>query len=151
MGSFNSSDGNKGSGIMATFLDATFRSDVSKLDKMLTKFDNGGLDDSVKHMAEGVVDYIRDNWSPVSPSTPLEPPAVVTGELDAMMKIEQSRDLLGRYASAFKIKFETEYAAALEYGYDPNHLAPRPFIRPAIAAVAKDFADYLKPAFEFYL
>ena len=150
MGSVHSSDGNKGLGIMATFMDATFRSDVSKLDKMLARLDNGGLDDSTKHMAERVVEYIRDNWSPVSPSTPFEPPAVVTGELDAMMSVEQSRDILGRFASAFRIKFEAEYAAALEWGYDPNHLAPRPFIRPAIAAVSKDFADFIKPAFEFY-
>lgn len=136
---------------MATFMDVRFVKDVSKLDRLVHKLDNGGLDKSTQRMANRVVEYIRSNWSGSSPSVAGEPPAVVTGELNAMIKVEQARDILGRYASAHKIKFETEYAAALEWGYSPNHLAPRPFIRPALTALQMEFVDYIKPAFEFTL
>jgi len=62
-------------------------------------------------------------------SKPGEPPRKQTGTLVRSITSEMHPTLpIGRVGPAN----ELEYARALELGYDPRNLAPRPYLRPAL-------------------
>ncbi len=102
-------------------------------------------------VAEAVVDHIKANWSGYGsppPSSPGETPHWVTGRLEDSMRIEQKRDL-GRFSFGWVILFDRDYAAALEFGYSPRNLLPRPFIRPAVSQVSQDVGSYFEHSLDF--
>lgn len=97
---------------------------------------------STREAVEWVGDYIQGNWSDNAPSSPGNPPALITGGLEDSISIEQSRDGGGRFAKGWSIIFKAPYAAALEFGYGPRNLKPRPYVRPAIIAAKEVIADF---------
>jgi len=133
---------------MAVKVSVQFRKDLRQLD-LLERMLPSRLNNSVKAMADGAVTHMRNNWSPSAPSSPGNPPAVRTGDLDASMVVEQARGRSGRFESAYVIKFTDPATGALEFGYAPNNLAARPFIRPALEAVGMNVKDYFDDLFSF--
>lgn len=90
------------------------------------------VNDIKRAAAEGIFDaalivreQIQVNISVVGPphSLPGEAPHRISGELQNSVKIRGNRNKL----EAFVI-VEAPYALALEFGYAPRNLAPRPFI-----------------------
>lgn len=78
-----------------------------------------------------VAEHARLNMSPVSPSEPYTPPAVVTGLLRSSIthRVEgQGSEMVG-YVGTFG---NVEYAKGLEFGH--SRVLPRPFLYPALAA-----------------
>ena len=82
--------------------------------------------------AEGIFDaalitreQIQVNISAVGPphSLPGEYPHLISGKLQDSVKIKGNRNKLEAY-----VIVEAPYALALEFGYAPRNLAPRPFI-----------------------
>jgi len=67
---------------------------------------------------------IKDSWSEISPSSPGQPPAVVTGHLDRSVEADLSQT---KSFMAF-IRANALYAAPLEFG--THKMAARPFFRP---------------------
>jgi hypothetical protein len=78
-----------------------------------------------------VVRSMRGGGSPHTPSQPGQPPAIDTGAYRARIYADARRTggggLIGRVVSP------SVQALALEFGYAPNNLAPRPHLRPALA------------------
>lgn len=64
-------------------------------------------------------------------SAPGEPPAVVTGALKNSINAKREGKM------RWVVTVGAEQAAALEFGYSPRNLAPRPYLRPAIIAATK--------------
>lgn len=65
------------------------------------------------------------------PSAPGEPPNNDTGVLAGNIEATRVGPLKAEVSS------NAPYAAAQEYGYEPNNLAPRPYMRPAAARIRK--------------
>lgn len=115
-----------------------FRLDMTKLQR-LERDAPEFAHSTAKDMAETLIDHIKSNWSPISPSSPYNPPAKVTGTLESNLRYVL-RDALGRFVGAdtavsFSIYDDIEYAAALEFGHKRNSgawIEPRPYFRPAI-------------------
>lgn len=114
------------------------------------RFDRNILNNKIKAIAEAtneatqqtaiqVLEDIQSNWSVNSPSLPGESPAVDTGELSGSGKILD--ESVGTH-SIYIVGFSAKYAFALEYG--KPHLAPRPYIKPAILRNAKLFKKTIK-------
>ncbi len=73
-----------------------------------------------------------------APSAPGGPPADPTGGLAASISVTQEGD-------ASRIAVAVPYAVDLEYG--TRTMAPRPFLRSAVAATAETARDRLRAAF----
>lgn len=130
-------------------LDPDFRTMV-RIEKNLMRDVGLGVEDA----AQGLVTYIRGNWSLNAPSSPGSPPAIVTGNLDSSVVVDkQGRDLQGRFANAENtvvkfVRIDTsqgvdpqgrgEYAGILEEKLD------RPFIEPAVQVVSQMYGAILK-------
>lgn len=117
-----------------------WKTDIRLLDRIIQTV-NPLVGEAVYDTVVGIREDIRNNWSSPSPSAPGEPPAVVSGLLDRSIRIDK-RDAQGRFASAtnavrVSIIIATDYAAALEFGYAPRNLAPRPYLRPAVYRASK--------------
>ena len=69
-------------------------------------------------------------------SAPGEAPATDTGALVNSAYTKKLAD------ADYETGFTVEYAAALEFG--TAHIAPRPYLRPAVEAVKKAFIDAIK-------
>lgn len=121
-------------------------SNLDKLDQGMSELD-GAVNKTMEQSVESVINRIRYNWSAYSPSSPGEPPAVVTGTLDgSITKDTTGRNDTGQFASGagitkWFIRVEADYANALEYGDDSKNLAARPFVAPAILAEQEDVGD----------
>lgn len=86
-------------------------------------------------LADELIDDIRANWSPESPSRRGEAPAVVTGFLDAHIRKHKVRN------SVWQVTGDTDYAGVLESpAYD------RPYMRPAAIRVGQRAVEILQPA-----
>jgi hypothetical protein len=71
-------------------------------------------------------------------SAPGEAPATDTAALVGSAYTEKLGD------SDYETGFTAEYAAHLEFGAPNAHIAPRPYLRPAVEAVKKAFIDAIK-------
>ena len=82
-----------------------------------------GLARFVGDLAEEGKDDIKGAWSPISPSSPGEPPAIDTGHLNASMEadLSQTKSFLATLRS------NASYSADLEFG--TRKMAARPFMR----------------------
>lgn len=115
------------------------RTDLSLLDKVDRNITTL-TDKTMGEAAESVIDRMQKNWSMVSPSSPGEPPAIVSGNLaDSISTDNTGRNALGQFATtenaiAYYIRVMADYAMALEYGYAARNLDPRPYMLPAILA-----------------
>lgn len=129
-----------------------FTKDFARLDKLIA---NEFTPVALSTVTDFAVEYMHDHWSSTSPSSPGKPPAVVSGALDESIYAEGSgRDAGGRFASKGAVQSQfiqiaSEYAAALEFGYPPRNLAPRPFLVPALMAAAEEFPGAFKYAIGF--
>lgn len=128
----------------------TWRKDTSTLDRIEAQLPTR-LRMTTYDVTQKVVDIIQSSWSGYSPppSMPGETPHIETGELKDSIRIEQKRDVLGHYAAAWVILFDSPYAAALEFGYSPRNLAPRPFIRPAVEQAAGEVGEAFEHLLDF--
>lgn len=136
--------------LMPNMMSMRFIADTSGVDYLLKHADEMA-DAGAYEAVTGIYDYIRANWSSESPSSPGNPPAMVTGYLDQSIKVEK-RDALGRFASAGKaiswvIRVEAEYALALEFGNDATNLKARPFFHPAVKAIENQLGIHITTAF----
>ena len=118
-----------------------------RVDKNILNNIEGGLssrtEDAVDDAAYAIIDYIRDHWSAISPSNPLETPALVTGALDESYEIDENSSGL---VSSRKIDFIAEHALYLELG--TVKMAPRPFLQPAIDHFETQLENRFKVVFE---
>jgi hypothetical protein len=71
-------------------------------------------------------------------SAPGEPPAADTGNLRRNVTVARPRMLNEKDKVGWRIGIGVKYARALEYGFLPRRLLPRPYARPAIAIVKKE-------------
>ena len=135
-------------------LRTTVRVDTKKLDAMIKRSPEVAKACS-KDAADWAADYIKSHWSPVAPSAPYTAPAVRTGTLDKSVTVRERRGTLGQFISAlsgksmtqFVVQVNAEYAAALEYGKEkaPNTILPRPFVTPAVMALAGRLEKHFFP------
>lgn len=127
-------------------------SDLSLLDGGLSRL-TPMVDKTMEQVTDSIINRIKYNWSSSSPSTPGEPPAVVTGTLDeSVTKDNTGRNAKGQFASgsditAWYIRVEAEYANALEYGDLSKNLEPRPFVAPALLAEQDDIGEKFEIGF----
>ncbi len=121
--------------------------------KMRWNVDLRGLDNIEKDMekttennvhmaADALAELIDSNWSTSAPSSPGQPPAVRDEDLRNSIRVEQARNPRGQFSKAFSVVVEAEYGAALEFGYSPNNLKPRPFVRPAVLKMQTQIAGF---------
>lgn len=118
---------------------------LARLEKRVPEQTLGG----VRAAANALVNDIRSSWSPHSPSDPGNPPAVVTGDLSANIRVD-ARDRLGRFATdadalSAVIVFEQEYAPYLEES--TKKMRPRPFIDPAVQRLEGVYATFFQELF----
>jgi len=105
------------------------------------------VEKTMSESVESIINRIRYNWSSASPSSPGQPPAVVSGNLDESIKSDNTgRSSAGQFAkgsdiSMWFIRVEADYGAALEYGDPSKNLAPRPYIAPAVLAEQEDIGS----------
>jgi HK97 gp10 family phage protein len=96
------------------------------------------LDKATADTTQDVIDDIRDHWSGLSPSSPGEPPATVTGELDS--SLEKHKDG-GGLRVVYRITM-TDYGMYLEKG--TSRMSARPFVAPAIERGKRTIKDKFK-------
>jgi hypothetical protein len=98
----------------------------------------GVVDRVLGKLAGDVEGYAKNNMSRTAPlpSKPGDPPAVQTGNLKN--SIIHQREA----ARSWSVSVNAEYGTPLEYG--TVHIAARPFLRPAMVAIAKDAPKVLK-------
>lgn len=123
------------------------KADLSKVD-YLERVMKERVTNVCQDIAQALVDDIKDSWSNTSPSSPGNPPAVVTGELDSSVHAaSQGRDEKGRFASSenaavWFLQVDAEYAAVLEYGYD------RAFVAPAVERARGNLPFFFKDIYK---
>jgi hypothetical protein len=100
----------------------------SKLERILYNL-NMNASFATESMANEVVEEARANWSASSPAAPGSPPAKVTGELDASIRVIRGNGLYGRIVEVRAI-----HGKFLELG--TRKMAARPWFVPAIIRVA---------------
>lgn len=111
------------------------RSDTRRLDAIVSHRARN-TDEALGEVTMLIVQHMKTNWSPSSPSAPGEPPAVDTGTL--ANSIEGKMHVRGREWRITGV----EYGEFLEYG--TPRMAARPFIRPAVYAVRRQLKDKFK-------
>lgn len=107
------------------------RLDMSKGDAYEKKVVNG-LELTTNDLADAIIEDIRNNWSPESPSAWGMAPAKVTGNLDRSLLKTQGRAASGRFAApgdavSITIRSDAPYSGILESEDGLN----RPFFEPA--------------------
>lgn len=134
-------------------LRAYMRSDLSGLNKLEAQLPSR-LESTVREGAEMVVRDIRASWSPNSPSPVGQPPAVVTGDLDASIQAKPSKRTGGGQFAREGVYYVIEagarhrgtyYAPLLENTeYAPPSSYDRPFLTPAMERIAPQYFDMFK-------
>jgi hypothetical protein len=119
---------------------------------------NEKTSDFLKFSAEWLKNDIRSHWSSRSPSAPNSAPAVVSGNLDSSIFVEQQgRSLGGQFSSGamtWFVRVDTAkgsnprnrggYSQALEFGVPSHNQRPRPFMQPAIDRLKQNFESLAK-------
>lgn len=134
-------------------LNARWTLNTSRLDSLTSRVDSG-IDSVVNQAADHMVEHIQDSWSSTSPSSPYTAPAVVTGRLNASVKKMRGRNTRGQFASynnaaQVSVIVDSAYAAALEFGYSPRNLAPRPFFFNGMDAAKEIYGDLVRGLFHW--
>lgn len=116
-------------------IQTTWVYDTTALDFILANYGDVA-DVAVRKTADSIVADIKASWSTTAPSDPYHAPAVITHTLEKSIRLFR-RGSNGRFANAADAKYWTirisaDYAAALELGYAPRNLLPRPYFRPAM-------------------
>ena len=104
--------------------------DTRKLDSLNARATAERL---VQKLAQDTEGYIKDNFSPVSPSEPGQPPAVDTGNLKNLLLAEPENPL------RWVVNSGAEYSLDLEYG--THKMAERPFLLPAFHWIITHLPD----------
>lgn len=130
-------------------LDPDFRTMV-RIERDLLRDVSLGVEDA----AQALVSQIRGNWSSSSPSSRGEPPAIVTGNLDSSVVVdEKGRDEKGRFTSPTDtvVKFVRVDTSEGDNPGDRGNYGPvlegpleREFIEPAIKVVAPMYGALMK-------
>lgn len=139
---------------MPSMMNVQIRKDFRGIDHYLGTEFKRDIGNATQESAMQIVTDIRGSWSGQSPSSPGNPPAVVSGELDRSIKVKEGRDVAGRFATtenavSYAITVESDYGAALEFGDPSKNLAPRPFLRPALFRFKNKMGDKYKSVFRF--
>lgn len=101
--------------------------------------------DVTNEAAQDMEKDIRSNWSKSSPSAPGQPPAVVTGALDAsVMAVPEQSLSTGKVTATVQVR--DKKARHLEYG--TRKMAARPFLRPAIQRAKRGHGKRYKVIFK---
>lgn len=100
--------------------------DMAKLESIAANIP-GGAGRVVQKMAQDCEHYIKNDFSPTSPSSPGQPPAVDTGNLKNSVLAEDVSLL------TWVVNIGAPYGVHLEYG--TNRMAARPFVKPATEKV----------------
>lgn len=116
----------------------------SLIDRLLRKVD-ANAEAIVEEAADDGAKYIRAHWSGDSPSSPGNPPAVVTGTLDRSVIAIPEHSLTGGKKRVL-LRAMAPYASFLEYG--TRKMAARPFMRPAIFYLRKTYKTRFKRLFK---
>ncbi len=117
----------------------SFKLDKRVLDKMIRETPERASA-VVRKLALDIQAKWITNMSAVSPSSPGQPPAVVTGNL----KNSSSVGMRDRFTAEFRVG--AEYIEPLEFG--SINMSPRPSVVPAFEAVAKNAPEELKAIVE---
>lgn len=113
----------------------TWQIDRRKLDSII-RHAPGAADDVCGQAAYELQADVQTHWSQQSPSSPGDPPAVVTGNLRASLTVARIRQAL------WEMRVGAEYSSYLEYG--TPKMAARPFLRPAVWRLSKRFGKLFK-------
>lgn len=90
-----------------------------------------------RHMAQTCQAEIQMNFNPQSPAPEGEAPGVVTGNLKSSVLFQPVPGM-----DAFKVVIQANYGIHLEFGTE--HMAARPFVRPAIDRTIASVPDRVK-------
>lgn len=129
-------------------MSVTFRQDTSGLDALEQSVPRN-INARVRQAVEIMQAEIRENWSASSPSSPGNPPAIKTGNLDQSVRPESTgRTLRGTWTSGndaamWTLRIGAWYAGNLEHGYT---MAPRPFVLPAALRTYEKLPDLFSDA-----
>ena len=117
--------------------------------EIVAKRIDAGLASAASEAGQALADHVRMKLSRpnplgTTPSAPGEPPARVSGEL--MDSVAYGVTGTGRGPS-LAVGAGAPYALALEYG--TRRMAPRPFLRPALAEMEEEIARIFYGALSF--
>lgn len=85
--------------------------------------------------------YAKEHMSPESPSSPGEPPAVVTGQLRASIG-HQVVEEDGKVVGYVGVPAAVPYGEYLEFG--TSRMQPRPFLNPALGANRAEITEAIR-------
>lgn len=111
----------------------TFKVDRRMLDEWEAALP-GRVSEMARELAEDTAQEVRDNWSTRSPSEPGDPPAMVSGNLDASIEVQpvaQGFVMVRGWA----VVATARYSGFLEGG--TWRMRARPFLAPAAMRVAE--------------
>lgn len=101
---------------------------ATKLRNLRRIVQGGQLADTIpQRTGEAIEAHIQTHWSPDSPSSPGDPPAVVTGELKNSIRLIK----VGK--GHWRVVVLAEHGLHLEFG--TSKMAARPFVSPAVEAI----------------
>ncbi len=126
------------------------RLNTTVLDKLLSVLPYRA-DRLLAETAENITNDIDAHWSQVSPSSPGNPPAVVTEELKRSATIEL---LPGSERSkiAKQLTYKADHASFTEYGTlnkdGSTRMAPRPWFRPAMLRARQSIVGLFKRIYD---
>jgi len=112
-----------------------FEKDLSKL-YALKKSLPKDADRVVASAAEKIYEDIDQSYSAKSPSSPGQPPAIVTGRLKKSVKFARVK------LATFEVTASAPYAKFLEFG--TSRMAARPFFRPALRRASRWLGPWIK-------
>lgn len=100
---------------------------MKRLSDLRRKVHAGEIEEqAVKGTGEKIEAHVQANWSVSSPSSPGNPPAVVTGELKSSVRLVKINN------KHYRLEARADHAIPLEFG--TSRMAPRPFLAPAVEA-----------------
>jgi hypothetical protein len=118
-------------------IEVSAKLDTRGFDRVL-KHGPARMDDATRKVAEELRDDIRAHWSPASPSSPGEPPAVVSGALHRSARVRPSS--AKGWVMKYKVVFEVGHGKYLEKG--TGRMAERPFLKPAIKRARRNMRKH---------